>query len=195
MINSRVIKKKMNYKKYLKIGQFSFAIGILLFVFGLLIYPPVTPTPEMSENQEVRKDRNGKPIFKSVSIREVEKMTKPARTAVHVAIFLMVLGSIVLLVAKLKRPKYNQPVYNNLPPIIQEYYKCKKCNSFDGGIYGKGPLKSFRSEKANKCIHKWGKIKIEEFAQGVNEHFSIDWRNESMPFWKKLNEYIKKEKK
>ena len=42
--------------------------------------------------------------------------------------------------------------------IFVGYYKCEKCRSLEGGIYGKGPMKILHSKKSIWCIHKWEEI-------------------------------------
>lgn len=84
---------------------------------------------------------------------------------------------------------YDQPVFTYFPPIDQLYFKCEKCGSYDGGIYGKGPLNHYRSEKAKKCHHDWKPITDEQFAIEVNERFNIDW-NKEIPFFQRLQKYV-----
>jgi hypothetical protein len=84
---------------------------------------------------------------------------------------------------------YDKPVYGFFPPIAAQYFKCTKCNSYDGGIYGKGPLKHYRAIDAKKCIHQWQEISMSDFAIGVNKDFNIDWSKDPMPYWQQLDEY------
>lgn len=76
---------------------------------------------------------------------------------------------------------YDQPVYKLAPPIAREYYTCAKCNSFDGGIYGKGPLHHFRSNAAAHCHHDWRQIDYFHFLTGVNAQFGIEALNSVLP--------------
>ena len=66
--------------------------------------------------------------------------------------------------------------------IYVGYYKCEKCQSLEGGIYGKGPMKILHSKKSNWCIHKWKEINIKEFNELGTDWFKIDWSKE-IPFW------------
>ena len=87
---------------------------------------------------------------------------------------------------------YDQPVYTFFPPIDLLYYKCDKCSSYDGGIYGKGPLMHYRSENAKTCHHDWKQITEETFAIEVHEKFDVDWSKE-IPFFQRLNKYVMQE--
>ena len=62
------------------------------------------------------------------------------------------------------------------------YFICQRCNSADGGIYGKGPFKSFRSNKARWCHHNWEKVSRQDFKTFATQHFNVDWDKE-IPFW------------
>lgn len=57
----------------------------------------------------------------------------------------------------------NRPPHAVLSPIAEEWYTCDKCNSLDGGIYGKGPLLHDRTASGYKCIHDWRMITAKEF--------------------------------
>lgn len=80
----------------------------------------------------------------------------------------------------------NQPVYSILPPIAEEFYECSKCGSYDGGIYGKGPLKHYRTPQAEDCRHDWIQISRGDFATRVSRYFGVDWSAEPMPYWQNL---------
>ena len=81
------------------------------------------------------------------------------------------------------RSPYNRPVYTFMPPISLEFHKCFRCNSYDGGVYGKGPCEHFRSEKAKRCKHKWQQISKEAFITGVRSDFNVDLAKNSSPIW------------
>lgn len=70
----------------------------------------------------------------------------------------------------------------NLPPkhamIEQAYFKCEKCDSIQGGIYGKGPVKLLDSDKAQTCFHKWQRIDRTEFKKLGIDWFNINWEQE-----------------
>lgn len=80
----------------------------------------------------------------------------------------------------------NHRVYKGLPPIAVEFYTCKKCGSYDGGLYGKGPLKHYRTRQGEDCWHDWTPISRREFAIGVSKHFGVDWSAERSHFWQGL---------
>jgi hypothetical protein len=67
-------------------------------------------------------------------------------------------------------------------PIVQQYHVCDRCGSLDGGNYGKGPTKSFRTEMGNQCVHQWRPITRNEFRALAAERFKVDWSKE-IPFW------------
>ncbi|HLD35855.1 MAG TPA: hypothetical protein VJC37_03965 [Planctomycetota bacterium] len=104
---------------------------------------------------------------------------------------IMLLVGISALVVVEGCAKYDQPVYGLLPPIACQYFKCDKCNSYDGGIYGKGPLNHYSSAKAKKCVHQWREIAIQDFAIGISKDFNVDWSKET-PWWQRLDEYVSK---
>jgi hypothetical protein len=68
-----------------------------------------------------------------------------------------------------------RPPHAVLPPIAEEYYVCKKCDSLHGGIYGKGPLASFSTPSATKCWHHWHQIPRVEFQKLASERFPAEW--------------------
>jgi hypothetical protein len=81
------------------------------------------------------------------------------------------------------------PAFVNLtdqpPPhdmIEQAYHYCEKCGSLEGGIYGKGPFKSFPGEGKKECIHEWKTITRGEFKRIAVEKYGVDW-NKEIPFW------------
>jgi|GEM_PF-3471103 len=77
--------------------------------------------------------------------------------------------------------------FNNTPEgfvICSEgYYKCEKCKSLDGGIFGKGPCKNFMTKKATFCIHKWEKISKSDFRIYATQWFNYDWTKEDGLWW------------
>jgi hypothetical protein len=66
--------------------------------------------------------------------------------------------------------------------IEMAFFKCEKCRSLEGGIYGKGPFKSLHSPQAKTCVHDWQKISREEFKTLATQWNGIDWKSE-IPFW------------
>jgi hypothetical protein len=66
--------------------------------------------------------------------------------------------------------------------IEMAFFKCEKCRSLEGGIYGKGPFKSLHTPEAKACVHEWQAIGMEEFKILGTEWRGLDWTNE-IPFW------------
>lgn len=58
--------------------------------------------------------------------------------------------------------------------IERAYFKCEKCKSLEGGIYGKGPLKYMHSPKSMECVHDWQRIEKDKF-----EKLSVEWYDRS----------------
>ena len=100
------------------------------------------------------------------------------RRLLFFSVALLVAGLLFLLFAVNKRP------YASLPPIAHEYYECEKCSSLDGGIYGKGPTRTFRTIGGQFCIHTWNEIERRQFKRLASERFSVDWSKEPF-FWSK----------
>lgn len=71
--------------------------------------------------------------------------------------------------------------------IEMAFFKCEKCRSLEGGIYGKGPFKSLRSPDAKACVHDWQPIDMAEFKQLGTEWRGVDWARE-IPFWSENKE-------
>ncbi|MDR0901384.1 MAG: hypothetical protein LBM92_01260 [Opitutaceae bacterium] len=78
-----------------------------------------------------------------------------------------------------------RPPHAILPPIAEEYHVCGKCGSLHGGIYGKGPLASFKKEGAGSCRHKWRQISLEEFQGKAAAEFPDEWAREKSLFIKR----------
>lgn len=66
--------------------------------------------------------------------------------------------------------------------IEMAFFKCEKCRSLEGGIYGKGPFKSLHSPEAKACVHDWKPIDISEFKKLGTQWSGVDWAKE-IPFW------------
>ena len=66
--------------------------------------------------------------------------------------------------------------------IEMAFFKCEKCHSLEGGIYGKGPIKSLHSPEAKACVHDWRPIARVEFKKLGTEWKGVDWTKE-IPFW------------
>ena len=67
-------------------------------------------------------------------------------------------------------------------PIAQEYFYCPKCGSLDGGIYGKGPLRHYRTPSGADCFHNWSQISRSDFKSRASSSFIVDWSAET-PWW------------
>jgi hypothetical protein len=66
--------------------------------------------------------------------------------------------------------------------IEQAYFKCERCKSLEGGIYGKGPFKELHRKEAEKCVHAWIRIEKEEFKKLATEWYGVKWEDE-IPWW------------
>src|ERR1041385_88851 len=63
------------------------------------------------------------------------------------------------------------------------FYACPKCGSLEGGIFGEGPTKAFRSESAARCIHEWQTVSMIQFEKLATQRFGVDWSVET-GIWK-----------
>ncbi|MBM9579561.1 hypothetical protein JWG45_20660 [Leptospira sp. 201903070] len=88
---------------------------------------------------------------------------------------------------------YDRGPYYLLPPITVEFYECEKCNSYVGGIFGKGPLLKYKSESAKRCIHHWEKTTASRFEEEVRSHFQIDLQKDEW-FQKIKNSSVSEER-
>ena len=75
--------------------------------------------------------------------------------------------------------RYDRPPESRfLPPIKVAFYRCPRCGSQEGGIYGKGPSRRLRTPEATRCVHQWQAISKEEFARRAAADFDVslgDW--------------------
>ena len=74
----------------------------------------------------------------------------------------------------------NRPTDHTM--IEMAYFKCDKCRSLEGGIYGKGPFKSLHTPQADKCVHNWQKVSSDEFKALATQWQGVEW-NDEIPFW------------
>ena len=73
--------------------------------------------------------------------------------------------------------------------IELSFFYCPRDNAMRGGIWGKGPFKSF-GPKPSVCREtEWMAVDREAFKDLAVEHFSVDWSKE-IPFWSKSRETI-----
>lgn len=70
----------------------------------------------------------------------------------------------------------DRPPHTFTPPIAEEYHACQKCGSLHGGIYGKGPLASFKKDGANACRHRWSRIEKQTFQKRAKEEHPEEWK-------------------
>lgn len=97
-------------------------------------------------------------------------------TRLHVANGLMVFALSLVVSCS------NRPPYSFLPPIAEEYFRCEKCGSLDGGIYGKGPLMHPRTSTGDECVHDWKLISRVQFKEVATASFGVDWSTKG-PWW------------
>ena len=76
----------------------------------------------------------------------------------------------------------------DLPPergadIVQADHYCKKCQSLQGGICDKGPLKVFPGKDKKNCTHEWEEVSRGRFKQLASALYDVDWSKDPMPFW------------
>ena len=67
--------------------------------------------------------------------------------------------------------------------VIVAYHYCEECRSLQGGLYEKGPFKSFPGENRKNCIHEWQEISEARFYQLATELYDVDWSKEPGIFW------------
>jgi len=66
--------------------------------------------------------------------------------------------------------------------IEQAFFKCNKCRSIEGGIYGKGPFMKLHDEKAAACVHRWQRINKDEFKELAEGWHDVNWGT-PVGFW------------
>ena len=67
--------------------------------------------------------------------------------------------------------------------IDLKFFKCDRSRDLRGGIYGKGPFKSFGALKSDCTKKEWVAITKEEFKALATKWYDYHWENE-IPFWK-----------
>jgi hypothetical protein len=97
-------------------------------------------------------------------------------------VLLLAVGLLIVGVALGLYLRVDRGPYPAFPPIAREYHACDKCGSLDGGVYGKGPHKRFRTGAGGWCVHDWRPIDRAEFKRQAAEKFGVDWSQE-IPFW------------
>ena len=76
-------------------------------------------------------------------------------------------------------------IYNRPPPhmaIEQAYFHCDKCDSLQGGVFGKGPTMRLHTMNRLWCIHNWRRIDRARFKTLATENHGIDW-SQQISFW------------
>jgi len=97
-----------------------------------------------------------------------------------VTLFISVLGVILVLGLVWSLSKRDRPPRHEM--IEQAYFICYRCQSAQGGIYGKGPFKEFRGKTASQCVHEWSPVSREGFKRFTATVYHQDWNSE-IPFW------------
>jgi hypothetical protein len=77
-------------------------------------------------------------------------------------------------------------IARKMPPsygvIEQAYYVCRKCKLLEGGIFGKGPIRKFHSNREWCWRSDWERISKQEFIELAQRWYQEDLRKES-DFW------------
>jgi hypothetical protein len=76
--------------------------------------------------------------------------------------------------------RYDRPPKTKM--IDMGFFMCPKCGSLSGGIFGKGPIRHYRSDAAVRCVHDWQSITKAEFQTQATARFGVDWSGETY-FW------------
>jgi hypothetical protein len=95
-------------------------------------------------------------------------------------LFILVFGVVLSLVLTWSFSRPDRPPRHTM--IDQAYFICYRCQSAQGGIYGKGPFKEFRSKSASQCVHEWSPVSRDEFKRFTGAVYHQDWSSE-IPFW------------
>lgn len=66
--------------------------------------------------------------------------------------------------------------------VEMAFFKCEKCKSLEGGIYGKGPFRSLHTPEAQKCVHDWQRTSKEEYKALATQWQGVDWSS-AIQFW------------
>jgi hypothetical protein len=77
-------------------------------------------------------------------------------------------------------------------PVEMAFFKCEKCRSLEGGIFGKGTEKLY-SPKSEKCVHDWQRISKKEFKKLGTQWRGVDWKREGIGFFWQNDEPDKQE--
>jgi hypothetical protein len=74
---------------------------------------------------------------------------------------------------------------SELPPhkmIEEAYFVCEPSRSLKGGIFGKGPLRSFGPSPGSCAASEWRRVTREEFKSRATDWYAKDWTAE-IPFF------------
>jgi len=66
--------------------------------------------------------------------------------------------------------------------IEMAFFKCEKCRSLEGGIYGKDLVRSLHTPQAKRCVHDWQRVSRDEFKTLATEWQGVNW-SADIPFW------------
>lgn len=68
--------------------------------------------------------------------------------------------------------------------VVHAYHYCPRCDSLQGGVYEKGPLKSFPGPNKSQCEHQWQEVPREQFKELATDLHGFDWSREPGIFWR-----------
>ena len=66
--------------------------------------------------------------------------------------------------------------------IEEAYFACPASKSLQGGIFGKGPLRTFGSRPGACAKQEWQRVSREEFKALATRWHGVDWERE-IPFF------------
>jgi len=97
-------------------------------------------------------------------------------------IFLIIVLSFIYLLTTVWWQSRKQPPA--FPMIVQKYYVCRKHRILKGGIFGKGPLRTFADENGQSWCWRdeWEEIDRKTFKMLASKWYGVDWSDE-IPFW------------
>lgn len=77
-----------------------------------------------------------------------------------------------------QQPKMNQAPAH--PSFGYAFYYCPKCNTLQGGFYGKGPIKRLAGPACLSCFHDWHRIECAEFCHLATRLSWPGWEKEQL---------------
>jgi hypothetical protein len=113
---------------------------------------------------------------------EVPQEKRPQRSPRQKGALLLALFAITVIATAFAWPF----IQRDRPPehemVERACFICDRCKSAQGGIYGKGPMRHFRSSTAPRCVHNWKKVSRTEFKEFAARVFGHDWSTD-ISFW------------